>query len=158
MLVIPKVPLTQDRFQRAVADNFVNGCIDFGLESFITFAQTDVVSASLKRREHGVGTRVIHFHWDVHQHGIDTPKFEITVRAYRIGIAAKGNILFLHKPRCSRIAQRSDEAFVTISERVNIFFVASHRELQLENVVGLAEKYLLLAIRGWFQAVDDDVE
>ena len=55
---VPQIPFAQDRFERAIANDLVNGRIDLGLQCFVTFAQTDIVSATQKRSARGFQGRV----------------------------------------------------------------------------------------------------
>ncbi len=160
--VVPKVPFPQDLFERAVANDLVDGRVDVRLQLLVAFRQPDVISAPRKRFARGfefrIRARVIHFHRHVHEHGVDALELEIAISSHRIGIAAPRDAILLHEPRRRGVSQSSDHAIVTIGERANPFFIASNRQLQLENIIGIAEINLLRAVSGGFESVHDYVE
>ena len=162
LCVVPQAPLAQDSFQRAVVDDLIDGGIDFGFQRIVAFAKSNVVSASEERFARTLQGRafadVENFRGHIHNDRIDALQFEIAIRRRRLSIIFERNSFFLKQTRCRRIAERSDDAVLTILKRVNLLFVISDRERELKNVIRLAELNLLLPIGGRLQAVHNDVE
>ena len=131
--VVPKTPLPENRFERAIGNDLVDRRIDFGFQRLIAFAQTDDVETARERWSSGfqvrIGPRVKGFGRHVHHDSIETFQLEIAICADWIGVTAIRNTLLLQETRGGRVTECSDQTVFAVVDRVNAVVVAANSQL-----------------------------